>query len=132
MTQPNSPPLLIIIVPDQPESVNYRRDFSDFSDMMDFAPFYDSFDEDLPEGDDSNGDESDGEDVAKPNRTAEACYSSEEACSSSTTCFGRGTCALKSKSGDDECWGCKCSSGYAGVSCQKEDYSVYVSGYTTS
>lgn len=63
--------------------------------------------------------------LAKSNVTlAESCYSSNETCSSATACNGRGSCALKGKQGDDECWGCKCASGYAGVECQKDDYSV--------
>jgi hypothetical protein len=63
---------------------------------------------------------------ANDTRLANTCYKSNETCSDSTSCNGRGSCSLKKKVGDDECWGCKCASGYAGVECQKEDYSVYV------
>ncbi|WWC94193.1 hypothetical protein V866_001033 [Kwoniella sp. B9012] len=55
---------------------------------------------------------------------AEACYTSNETCSESTSCNGRGICALKGKSDKGECWGCKCRDGYAGVECQKDDYSI--------
>ena len=53
-----------------------------------------------------------------------SCYSSNATCSNSTTCYGRGVCALKSSSSSGECWGCKCATGYAGVQCQKEDYTM--------
>ena len=119
MTQPDSPPLLIIIVPE-----NRKRGLSD---LLDFIPFLEDAEEYPQEPQDPQDPES-PEPSPEPskNRTAEVCYKSEDDCSSSTTCFGRGSCALKGKNGDDECWGCKCNAGYAGVSCQKEDYSTYV------
>ncbi|WVQ72592.1 hypothetical protein IAR50_002150 [Cryptococcus sp. DSM 104548] len=55
---------------------------------------------------------------------AAACYISYETCSESTSCNGRGACTLKSDRDGNECWGCKCRSGYAGVECQKDDYST--------
>ncbi|WWD17298.1 hypothetical protein CI109_101738 [Kwoniella shandongensis] len=55
---------------------------------------------------------------------AEACYTSNETCSDATGCNGRGVCSLRGKTSDGECWGCKCRSGYAGVECQKDDYSI--------
>ncbi|KAK8864406.1 hypothetical protein IAR55_001654 [Kwoniella newhampshirensis] len=63
--------------------------------------------------------------MAKSNVTlAEACYTSNETCSDATACNGRGVCSLRGKNSDGECWGCKCRSGYAGVECQKDDYST--------
>ena len=116
MTTPDSPPLLVIIVPDH--TVTYRAraipDLPEFADILgDFDLFQDDKDESDPDSD-------------RRNATAKVCYADEKTCTSSTTCFGRGSCALKSTKGDGECWGCKCNSGYAGVSCQKEDYSMWV------
>ncbi|ORX36615.1 hypothetical protein BD324DRAFT_642285 [Kockovaella imperatae] len=56
--------------------------------------------------------------------TTMSCYASEDDCKSATSCNGRGSCALQSKTDNGECWGCKCSSGYAGTTCQKNDYST--------
>ncbi|EIW70632.1 hypothetical protein TREMEDRAFT_28666 [Tremella mesenterica DSM 1558] len=91
MTQPDSPPLLLIIMPSTPISArsNYRT----------------------PQRRDNTS-------------LADPCYASNETCSETTSCNGRGACALKAKTVDGECWGCKCTSGYAGVECQKDDYSV--------
>jgi hypothetical protein len=115
MTQPDSPPLLVIIVPDHTTVHGSRAlaDIPDFADILEDLGLYqdDSDDESNPDSDNRNA-------------TAQVCYADEETCSSSTTCFGRGSCALKSTNSDGECWGCKCNSGYAGVSCQKEDYSM--------
>ncbi|KAK4684464.1 hypothetical protein P7C73_g5717, partial [Tremellales sp. Uapishka_1] len=55
---------------------------------------------------------------------ANNCYPSNETCSDATDCFGRGSCSLKAKTSEGECWGCRCSSGYAGTECQKDDYTV--------
>lgn len=106
MTTPDSPPLLVIIVPNQ--ATNYARAIPSIPDMVD------SFDSLFSNSSDEN----------KANMTAEACYSSNKTCSESTTCFGRGSCALKFNRGGKECWGCQCQSGFAGVSCQKVDYST--------
>ncbi len=118
MTQPGSPPLLIIIVPDH--QVHQKRDL----DLWDFVPFIESMGDGSEDSNESDRPSPEKPSDKRKNRTAEACYASEDDCSSSTTCFGRGSCALKGKNGDEECWGCKCNSGYAGQSCQKEDYSV--------
>jgi len=105
MTTPNSPPLLVIIVPSQ--ATNFARAIPGFADLADA---FDSF----------------ASNSSKSNATLEAraCYSSNSTCSESTTCYGRGMCVLKSKRDNKECWGCKCESGFAGVSCQKTDYST--------
>jgi hypothetical protein len=97
MTMPDSPPLLLII------RSSPRKFTKRFDDDMTISPFDKS-----------------------TTTLADACYKSDDECSSSTSCNGRGSCALKGKNGDDECWGCKCATGYAGVECQKDDYSVYV------
>ncbi|WVN88241.1 uncharacterized protein L203_103442 [Cryptococcus depauperatus CBS 7841] len=55
---------------------------------------------------------------------AGSCYASNETCLEMTDCNGRGVCALASRNGEKECWSCKCRSGYAGVECQKDDYSM--------
>lgn len=53
------------------------------------------------------------------------CYSSNNTCSDSTACSGHGSCALMStKANGDECWACRCYSGFAGVDCQKTDYTL--------
>lgn len=109
MTTPNSPPLLVIIVPDQ--ATNFARAIPSIADMIDSFDSLDSF---APNSSKHS----------KANMTAKLCYSSNSTCSESTTCYGRGICALKSKHGDKECWGCQCDSGFAGVSCQKTDYST--------
>ncbi|WWC70200.1 uncharacterized protein I206_104150 [Kwoniella pini CBS 10737] len=95
MTQPNSPPLLLIIRPSSATTYLTSRA--------------------LPQTLQSR---------ANTSELAEACYTSNETCSESTECNGRGACSLKAKNGDTECWGCKCKSGYAGVECQKDDYST--------
>lgn len=107
MTTPDSPPLLLIIRPDSASSSSSSSSYyTKRSSMALVTPMLKS----------KNG-----------NTTlAESCYKSNETCSAATACNDRGACALKGKSGDDECWGCKCASGYAGVECQKDDYSVYV------
>ncbi|RSH87346.1 hypothetical protein EHS25_003255 [Saitozyma podzolica] len=56
--------------------------------------------------------------------TAPMCYTSNSTCSSSTTCSGRGVCALLRTNANGECWGCQCASGFGGVECQKADYTV--------
>ncbi|WVQ80650.1 hypothetical protein IAT38_002755 [Cryptococcus sp. DSM 104549] len=95
MTTPDSPPLLLII---RPSSSTSRKLVSRAAPV---ALTY------------------------KSNTTlAEACYTSNETCSEATSCNGRGACGLQGKSGDSECWGCKCRNGYAGVECQKDDYST--------
>ena len=96
MTTPQSPPLILVIMP-SPLSPRAKR-------------------ADTPM-------------QRRANSTAASCHSSNETCSESTTCYGRGNCALKSNSGGNECWGCKCANGYAGVECQKEDYTVWVHRY---
>ncbi|WWC89317.1 uncharacterized protein L201_004238 [Kwoniella dendrophila CBS 6074] len=95
MTQPNSPPLLLIIRPSTSSTHLTSRALPITLQ-------------------------------ARANNTnlAETCYSSNETCSESTSCNGRGICSLKGKNSQGECWGCKCRSGFAGVECQKDDYSV--------
>ena len=109
MTTPDSPPLLVIISPAQ--STFQSRDVLDWIEEIDEFGEYKS--------------------AAKPKVSApsnysfaETCYASNETCSSSTACSGRGACAYKGKKNGGDCWGCKCASGYAGVACQKEDYSI--------
>lgn len=58
---------------------------------------------------------------------AQSCYTSKAKCEGATSCNGRGSCVLKLTSGNGECWGCKCANGFAGVECQKNDYSMLVS-----
>ena len=96
MSQPDSPPLLVIIRPAQTHqqshfSTPYKRS----------APV-----------------------LSRRDDKAKQCYESEDACKDGTSCSDRGACALMGKKGDGECWGCKCSNGFAGVECQKTDYSV--------
>ncbi|WWC61880.1 uncharacterized protein I303_104465 [Kwoniella dejecticola CBS 10117] len=95
MTQPDSPPLLLIIRPSSAQRYLTSRA--------------------LPPTLQSR---------ANSSELADACYTSNETCSESTECNGRGVCALKAKNEKGECWGCKCRSGYAGVECQKDDYST--------
>jgi hypothetical protein len=99
MSQPDSPPLFLIIRPKQSQShftTPYKRD--------------------LP--------------ILRPTSVKRAegkqCYTSEDECKDGTACSEHGSCAMLGKKGDEECWGCKCANGYAGVECQKADYSVYV------
>ncbi|ODN79784.1 hypothetical protein L202_03692 [Cryptococcus amylolentus CBS 6039] len=95
MTSPGSPPLLLIIRPASSKRIISRSTIPLTSLTV------------------------------KSNTTlAAACYTSNETCSESTSCNGRGACALKSAQDGTECWGCKCRGGYAGVECQKDDYST--------
>ncbi|WVW83929.1 hypothetical protein I302_105952 [Kwoniella bestiolae CBS 10118] len=97
MTQPSSPPLLLIIRPST-SSFTHLTSRSSPITLQSRAKT--------------------GTDLA------EACYTSNDTCSESTSCNGRGICALKGKTDKGECWGCKCRDGYAGVECQKDDYST--------
>ncbi|ODO08815.1 hypothetical protein L198_00548 [Cryptococcus wingfieldii CBS 7118] len=95
MTSPGSPPLLLIIRPASSKRIISRSTIPLTSLTV------------------------------KSNTTlAAACYTSNETCSEATSCNGRGACALKSAQDGTECWGCKCRGGYAGVECQKDDYST--------
>ncbi|WVQ99413.1 hypothetical protein IAU59_006546 [Kwoniella sp. CBS 9459] len=98
MTSPNSPPLLVIIRPSS-SSANKRLT------SRAVPPTLQKKDEDKTP-------------------LADTCYASQESCEEATECNGRGSCALKGKIADGECWGCKCRNGYAGVECQKDDYST--------
>ncbi|WRT66373.1 uncharacterized protein IL334_003328 [Kwoniella shivajii] len=95
MTQPNSPPLLLIIRPSSSSPLVSRA---------------------IPISLQARANNS--------TDLADVCYSSNETCVESTSCNGRGACSLKGKTDQGECWGCKCRSGYAGVECQKDDYSI--------
>lgn len=101
MTTPDSPPLLLVIMPSSASSGSHyaARAFAE-------PPMLST--------------------TASKNKTAgrDGCFASNETCSDGTSCNGRGSCALLSKKGDKECWGCKCASGFAGAECQKTDYSV--------
>lgn len=98
MTQPDSPPLLLIIAPSHPRlSARSRPGISRRAN-----------------------------ETLGGMQLANACYSSESVCSNATSCFGHGSCRLKSSTSDAECWGCVCTAGFAGVECQKQDYTVYV------
>lgn len=103
MTQPDSPPLMLIIMPSKSRHHAAARAFA--ASAEDFPAL--SL-------------------TASKNSSSklQQCYSSNDTCSDSTGCNGRGSCALLSKSGDTECWGCQCASGFAGAQCQKTDYSV--------
>lgn len=116
MTTPDSPPLLLIIVPSQSGNVK-RQSWAELANPLDLLS---------EEYEEYFGDDQPVEVSQKDNRTttAEACYPDQDTCSSSTTCSGRGSCILKTRNGDKECWGCKCVNGYAGQSCQKADYTV--------
>jgi len=94
MTTPDSPPLLLVIMPSTSSILHSRAE----------TPLQQRARTSLAAG----------------------CYESNGTCSDSTSCYGRGSCTLKSSNSAGECWGCKCATGYAGVECQKEDYSVYV------
>ena len=94
MSQPDSPPLLVIIRPNQAQSqftTPYKRR----------TPI-----------------------LARAKHDVKKCYTSEDECKDATGCSDHGACAMLGKKGDDECWGCKCSNGFAGSYCQKTDYSV--------
>ncbi|WVF71471.1 hypothetical protein IAT40_006276 [Kwoniella sp. CBS 6097] len=99
MTSPNSPPLLVIIRP----SSSFNRLTSRAVPPT------------LQKKADSDSDKT---------PLADVCYTSKETCEEATECNGRGSCALKGKNADGECWGCKCRNGFAGVECQKDDYST--------
>ncbi|CAD6564764.1 MAG: hypothetical protein TREMPRED_000268 [Tremellales sp. Tagirdzhanova-0007] len=92
MTTPDSPPLLLVILPSSSSHLHTRAE----RHLQGRAN----------------------------SSLAASCYSSNSSCSDSTSCYGRGICSLKSNAGGAECWGCKCANGYAGVECQKEDYTV--------
>ncbi|OCF36837.1 hypothetical protein I316_01433 [Kwoniella heveanensis BCC8398] len=101
MTSPNSPPLLVIIRPNSSSSPSFNRRLTSRA----VPPALHKKDEDKTP-------------------LADACYTSKETCEDATECNGRGSCSLKGKNADGECWGCKCKNGYAGVECQKDDYST--------
>ncbi|WVR07049.1 hypothetical protein IAU60_004088 [Kwoniella sp. DSM 27419] len=94
MTSPGSPPLLVIVRPSQ-----YQK-----RQLVSRAP-----PSTLAKRDDG---------------LAQACYESEQACNDATECNGRGSCSVRGKTADGECWGCKCKNGFAGVECQKDDCST--------
>ncbi|ORY33980.1 hypothetical protein BCR39DRAFT_491169 [Naematelia encephala] len=141
MSQPDSPPLLVIIIPStstrsSSHIVSRQIDDGDDGDDDDEDPVPGDEEPEEPQqpGDDDDDDddegEGDGDDEGSPEEPsgngtlAQSCYTSNDSCSASTSCNGRGACALKLTTADGECWGCKCASGFAGVECQKEDYSV--------
>lgn len=95
MSQPDSPPLMIIIMPQQSSQATFhsKRSINTIEER--------SFDDSTP-----------------------VCYKSKSACSDATSCSDHGSCTMLGQVGDKECWGCKCSSGYAGSECQKADYTM--------
>lgn len=97
MSQPDSPPLLVIIRPKAQShfSTPNKRDLPILK-------------------------------PTSMRKRATECYKSEDECKDGTSCSDHGACSMLGKKGDDECWGCKCADGYAGAECQKTDYSVYV------
>jgi len=62
------------------------------------------------------------------------CFESEDACNNATSsCNSKGQCMLIKASGDKQCFKCKCSSQYAGDSCEFEDkVSVFHTIFWTS
>jgi hypothetical protein len=145
MTQPSSPPLLLIIMPSKSHR---RRDIDSVLSSTEFEEVVAEFEaeslleeeleqelEEELEGDWSDDyaytqetDQSSTSYAASNQSLADACYKSNETCTAATNCFNRGVCGLKSKTGEaegeGECWGCRCANGYAGVECQKNDYTV--------
>lgn len=95
MTQPDSPPLLIILMPSS--QTHFHAPAARQVVVAD-----------------------------KNDERAKKCFPSQDECEDGTSCSGRGSCKLVGKNvkGDGDCWGCKCENGFAGVECQKTDYTM--------